>query len=112
MGNMERNAEFWDGLLITNSLASTLEINFDDYASATLHFPDDWTSATLTVYSWDPASGEFLPLYDSSGTAVTMASTASTARVMADAIFPSSKIKIVSNQSGNNAKAVGMTLKG
>lgn len=104
---IDRQVARYTHLLLTNSLATTEEINFEDYACLTLFFPSDWTTATLTFYSKDPATGNFVALIDDGGNAVTFSSAASTARVCPDAIFPSDRLKIVTNQAGNNAKVVG-----
>ena len=79
MANLSRNGYLMESVLITNALNTTREISFDEYACATLHLPSDWTTATLTLYSWNPTTGGYVALYDSAGTAVTMASTASSA---------------------------------
>ena len=94
-------------LLLTNDLSTTEEIKFEDHASISLFFPSDWTTATLTFYSLDPATGNYVALIDDAGNAVTFSSAASTARVCPDAVFASDRLKIVTNQAGNNAKVVG-----
>jgi hypothetical protein len=104
---IDRQIAKYTHLLLTNSLSTTEEIKFEDYACLTLFFPSDWTTATLTFYSLDPATGNYVALIDDAGNSVTFSSSASTARVCPDALFPSDKIKIVTNQAGNNAKVVG-----
>lgn len=104
---MDRQVARFNDLLLTNSLSTTRAINMQNYACLALFFPVGWTSATVTVYSLNPATGTYFALYNSSGVAITFTATASTCQLIDDSIFPTDFIKLVTNQVGNNALVVG-----
>lgn len=104
---IDRQVARFNDLLLTNSLSTTAEIDMQNYACLALFFPVGWTSATVTVYSLNPATGTYLALYNSSSQAITFTATASTCQLLDDSVFPTDKIKLVTNQAGNNALVVG-----
>ena len=99
-------------LTITNSLATTEAINFEDEAILVIYTPAAWTNCTVTVYALSPVSGVgYLPLVDSGGNAVSFTAEASKSIVVSEATFACTWLKLVSSDAANNALTVGATSK-
>lgn len=99
-------------LTITNSLATSEAINFEDEACMTIYTPAAWTSCNVTVYALSPVSGVgYLALVDQAGNTVTFTAAASSAITLTDAIFACTHLKLVSDQAANNALTVGASSK-
>lgn len=107
---LERVTESEVSVIITNALGTTEEIDFAKASAMHLFFPATWTTATVAVYSQNPADGEYYPLYNASG-AVTFTGTQSTSYAMSESIFAGKKLKLVSNNAANNAIVCGGTMK-
>lgn len=71
MSFLTRASESRD-LSLTDSAATTPEINTGGYETGTVHVPSGSSITTLTFHSAPTAGGTYLPLYDTGGNAVTL----------------------------------------
>lgn len=107
---LDRTAADVNPLTITNSIGSTQEIDFGDFSMMVMDFPATWTTCTLGVYGKSPVTGDYRPLYNSSG-AVTLTATQNTLYTMSESIAPCRYLKLVSNEAGNNAISCSAIMK-
>lgn len=100
-------------ITVHSSVASSETINFGDYSSMVLVPPAGWTTATLSVYVQSPSvTSTYLPLYDSTGTAVTVTVTANQAIECPSSVFGANKIRFQADSAANNAVPLQIMLKG
>lgn len=100
-----------DVVTLTNSLATTAEIDIKDAGEIMLHAPAGYTTCALTFYVWNPATNVFQVLTEDDGTGLARNLVASESVRGPAELFAASRCKIVTNQAGNNAKPIGVTLK-
>lgn len=97
----------WLDVAVNTAEGTTAAFDFQEWSGGTVHIPSGSSITSLTFYSSN-TDGTFLPLYDSTGTAVTLTVAATRAYEMPSAIFSCGRLKMV----GDAADTVGVTVKG
>jgi hypothetical protein len=93
---------------LATTLDATPEIAFAQFAGGAVNLPADSSITTLTYYGATTPGGDFVPLYDSAGTALVQTVTAGQGYAMPDAVYGWAALKIVVD----NAGPVSVSLKG
>lgn len=87
---------------LTASSATTEELeNVAQFAGGQIIIPAGSPITSLTYYVAEKKGGTYVPLYDSTGTAVTQTVSAGKAYSMPSAIYGSQVMKIVVNSAGS-----------
>lgn len=94
-------------IAITAALSTTYSMDFRKWAGGNVMIPAGSSITTLTFYS-SLDDGNFIPLYDSNASAVSLTVVASGSYPLPDAVFGCGDIKMVGNAAGN----VDILLKG
>ena len=108
---VERNGIVESAVVLTNVIGTTPAIDMRRWAFGQLHIAAGATSQDVAVYTCDTEAGTYLPLYDSSGTAVTISVVASRAYELSTAICGCAFIKFLQATS-SDATPVAIVLKG
>lgn len=96
--------------VLTNSASTTATFDFSEYTSIVLDIPSSYSSTSVAVHKWSKL-GVWLPLHDKDGTAITATIAAGKSTVIDAGVFGCSLVRFVTNNSADNAKIVGVTLK-
>ena len=82
---------------VHNTLGSAVSVPFGSFRRALLHVPTGASSATVTFYASGSESGTFQQIYDSSGSAVSLAVVADRSYDLPAAVEAAEWLKIVTS---------------
>ena len=106
MSEIERPTNYW-ALTITNSLTTTEEMNVEGWSALKAYLPAGYLSTTFTFYSWDPRTQNYLQEKETGTTNnLSLAVAANGAYPLPDQLFAAKRVKVVSNNAGDNAVVV------
>ena len=102
-------------VVMTNDINTTGTIEFEDDSGILFFLPAGWTTCTVTFYGKSPENDAWYPIQSWNGTDLsnlTMDAEASKAIGLPSEAFPAHQLRVVTDNSSNNAIEVGYTTKG
>ena len=82
---------------ITTSIGTTAAIDMRGSAALAIHIPSGSSCTTLSFYGRVSGSADYVPIRDTTGTAVTQTVAADSVCVIKDEVYPFAYVKFVGN---------------
>jgi hypothetical protein len=98
--SLQRNSSEVITLTITDSIATCEELPFGSFAGGSIIVPSGSSLTSLTPYGCNEPGGTYVPIYDSSNTAVSRTVAASRGYAIPDECFGFRFIKFLGNTTG------------